>query len=73
MALTQDVQVCVVSRNNAFLYLTSGELDQLHNQTQVLYIACQKDQRWVCPRVKHLRIRLITPDESVSLSLLFSL
>ncbi|CAM9489424.1 unnamed protein product, partial [Scytosiphon promiscuus] len=34
MAVTQDVQVCVVSRNNAFLYLTSGELDQLHNQTQ---------------------------------------
>ncbi|CAM9102630.1 unnamed protein product [Hapterophycus canaliculatus] len=37
MALTQDVQVCVVSRSNAFLYLTSGELDELHNQTQDLY------------------------------------
>eukprot|EP00752_Nemacystus_decipiens_P007985 g7134.t1 len=37
VALTQDVQVCVVSRNNAFLYLTSGELDQLHSQTQELY------------------------------------
>lgn len=35
VALTQDVQVCVVSRNNAFLYLTSGELDQLHSLTQV--------------------------------------
>ncbi|CAM9162591.1 unnamed protein product [Ectocarpus fasciculatus] len=34
VALSQDVQVCVVSRHNAFLYLTSGELDQLHNQTQ---------------------------------------
>ncbi|CAN0088355.1 unnamed protein product [Ectocarpus sp. 6 AP-2014] len=34
VALSQDVQVCVVSRHNAFLYLTSGELDQLYNQTQ---------------------------------------
>eukprot|EP00903_Cladosiphon_okamuranus_P011857 g11138.t1 len=37
VALTQDVQVCVVSRSNAFLYLTSGELDQLHSRTQELY------------------------------------
>lgn len=35
VALTQDVEVCVVSRKNVLLYLTSGDLDELNHQTQV--------------------------------------
>ncbi|CAN0203152.1 unnamed protein product, partial [Discosporangium mesarthrocarpum] len=36
IALT-DVEVCVVSKTNVLLYLTSGELDQLRQHTKDLY------------------------------------